>query len=252
MATSRAPTFRGLPVRARFYIPAVLALAAGGVAAAMVIDAGPGLDPTLLGIALILCAITELVAAEPRRHAAVAGGAGGDNLGDGADDLIAGEMPVWNWSAQLVDGAGTVQTRGDADVVGGEAALDKVLASAITTVADAGLAPNNLIDPSTGQIDYSRASWSRASWSRASWSATPQTCTDLERASWSRASWSRASWSRASWSGDLTSEQIAEVDRDIAAAKEECSHLLANIDPSRASLSRASWSRASWSTSFDK
>ena len=177
--------------------------------------------------------------------------------------VVSRSRPVWNWNAQLVDGAGTVQTRGDADVVGGEAALDKVLGSPITTVADFGLAPNNLIDPGTGQIDYSRASWSRASWSdaisplraswsRASWSATPQACADLERASWSRASWSRASWSRASWSGQLTSEQIAQVDEEIAAAKEECSQLLANIDPSRASWSRASWSRASWSTSFDK
>src|SRR5215208_525436 len=164
--------------------------------------------------------------------------------------VVSRSRPVWNWSAQLVDGTGTVQTRGDADVVGGEAALDKVLGSPITTVADFGLAPNNLIDPSTGQIDYSRASWSRASWSdaisplraswsRASWSATPQACADLERASWSRASWSRASWSRASWSGQLTSEQIAQVDEEIAAAKEECSQLLANMDPSRASWSRA-------------
>jgi serine protease AprX len=182
--------------------------------------------------------------------------------------------PIKNWSAQLVDGSGTVQNNGDADVIGGEASLDKVLNTPITTVANAGLASNNLIDPATGQIDYSRASWSRASWSdaidplraswsraswsraswsRASWSATPQTCTDLERASWSRASWSRASWSRASWSGDgLTAEQLATIDAQIAAAKQECSELLAKTDPTRASWSRASWSRASWSTSFDK
>jgi len=182
--------------------------------------------------------------------------------------------PVKNWNAQLVDGEGTVQNNGDAEVRGGEASLDKVLNTPITSTANSGLAPNNLIDPATGQIDYSRASWSRASWSdaidplraswsraswsraswsRASWSATPQTCTDLERASWSRASWSRASWSRASWSGDgLTDQQIATIDAEIAAAKQECSELLAKIDPARASWSRASWSRASWSTSFDK
>jgi len=181
--------------------------------------------------------------------------------------------PVKNWNAQLVDGEGTVQNNGDAEVRGGEASLDKVLNTSIASTANSGLTPNNLIDPATGQIDYSRASWSRASWSdaidplraswsraswsraswsRASWSATAQTCTDLERASWSRASWSRASWSRASWSGNLTDEQIATVDAEIAAAKQECSELLAKIDPTRASWSRASWSRASWSTSFDK
>src|SRR5215211_7843084 len=60
MANSRAPTFRGLPVRARFYIPAVMAVAAVGVVAEMLIDAGPELDPTLLGIALLLCAVGNL------------------------------------------------------------------------------------------------------------------------------------------------------------------------------------------------
>jgi serine protease AprX len=68
-----------------------------------------------------------------------------------------------------------------------------------------GLAPNTLLDPATGDIDYTRASWSRASWSSSA---------EALRASWSRASWScacsatasggidpaRASWSRASWS----------------------------------------------------
>lgn len=68
-----------------------------------------------------------------------------------------------------------------------------------------GLVPSTLIDPQTGDIDWTRASWSRASWSDAA---------DPLRASWSRASWScacaltatgtvdptRASWSRASWS----------------------------------------------------
>jgi serine protease AprX len=68
-----------------------------------------------------------------------------------------------------------------------------------------GLTPNTLLNPATGDIDYTRASWSRASWSNAA---------DPLRASWSRASWSctcsltatgevdpaRASWSRASWS----------------------------------------------------
>jgi serine protease AprX len=66
-------------------------------------------------------------------------------------------------------------------------------------------APNTYINPSTGQIDYSRSSWSRSSWSTASSSL---------KAGWSRSSWScascgagtgtvstsRSSWSRSSWS----------------------------------------------------
>jgi len=51
---------------------------------------------------------------------------------------------------------------------------------------------------------------------------------------------------------DLTNDQIAQIDQEIAAAKEQCANLLSKIDPARASWSRASWSRASWSTSFDK
>ena len=60
MANSRAPTFRGLPVRARLYIPAVIAAAALGVAAELLIDPGPALDPTLLVIAILLCAVGNL------------------------------------------------------------------------------------------------------------------------------------------------------------------------------------------------
>jgi serine protease AprX len=166
--------------------------------------------------------------------------------------IVNRSRPVKNWSAQLVDGAGTVQNNGDNDVMGGEISLDKVLGNPLTTVANSGLTPNDLLDPATGQIDYSRASWSRASWSDAA---------DPLRASWSRASWSRASWSRASWSA--TPQSCSDFERaswsraswsadDIAMAQQQCANLLSKIDPSRASWSRASWSRASWSTSFDK
>lgn len=168
---------------------------------------------------------------------------------------------------------------------GGEVDLEKALDYSLPrNSANAGLTPSTLIDPATGQIDYtraswsraswsdaidslraswSRASWSRASWSRASWSATPESCAEFERASWSRASWSRASWSRASWSraswssdgmssAELSSEDYSEIDAEIAAAQAQCSELLSAVDPTRASWSRASWSRASWSTSFNK
>ncbi len=169
-------------------------------------------------------------------------------------------------------------------VVGAETATDKALNNPTSVNVNSGLGASTLLDPATGLIDYSRASWSRASWSdatdplraswsraswsraswsRASWSATPESCSDFERASWSRASWSRASWSRASWSRaswsadgmsttGLPAEDLAQIDAEIAAAKQSCSALLAQIDPARASWSRASWSRASWSSSFDK
>jgi serine protease AprX len=172
-------------------------------------------------------------------------------------------------------------------IVGGEITMDKAINDAYDTKKaslNAGLTPNSLIDPATGQIDYSRASWSRASWSdavdslraswsraswsraswsRASWSATPDSCAEFERASWSRASWSRASWSRASWSRaswsadgmsspDLTDVDYSAMDAEIAQAQADCASLLGQVDPTRASWSRASWSRASWSTSFEK
>jgi serine protease AprX len=68
-----------------------------------------------------------------------------------------------------------------------------------------GLIPNALVNPQTGDIDYSRSRWSRSSWSSAMGTL---------RSSWSRSSWScncskttsgsvdpsRSSWSRSSWS----------------------------------------------------
>jgi hypothetical protein len=51
---------------------------------------------------------------------------------------------------------------------------------------------------------------------------------------------------------DIPADELAQLDAEIAAAKQSCSQLLSQIDPARASWSRASWSRASWSTAFDK
>jgi serine protease AprX len=64
-----------------------------------------------------------------------------------------------------------------------------------STPANQGLTPNSLIDPATGDIDYTRSSWSRSSWSEAA---------DLLRSSWSRSSWSRSSWSSTDSSGAET------------------------------------------------
>jgi serine protease AprX len=158
-------------------------------------------------------------------------------------------------SDTLVDASGapvssTVTTT--TTVTGAETAADKALNNPVTSTANTGLTPSILLDPVTGLIDYTRASWSRASWSDAA---------DPLRASWSRASWSRASWSRASWSA--TPQSCSDFERaswsraswsaeDIAMAQQQCTTLLTTVDPTRASWSRASWSRASWSTSFDK
>jgi serine protease AprX len=69
---------------------------------------------------------------------------------------------------------------------------------------DPALPANDLVDPASGAIDYTRSSWSRSSWSSAS---------DGLTAAWARSSWSctcprgggqvdpaRSSWSRSSWS----------------------------------------------------
>jgi serine protease AprX len=159
-------------------------------------------------------------------------------------------------SSRLVDGLGhrlSSSTTTTTTVRGGEIALDKAIDMPVAGGnVNQGLTPNSLIDPATGQIDYSRASWSRASWSEA---------VDPLRASWSRASWSRASWSRASWSATPQSctdferaswSRASWSDADIQMAQQQCASLLAAIDPTRASWSRASWSRASWSSAFDK
>ena len=73
--------------------------------------------------------------------------------------------------------------------------------------ANKGLTPSTLIDPTSGEVDYTKSRWSKSRWSRSSWS----------RSSWSRSSWScdcsklangsidptRSSWSRSSWSTRL-------------------------------------------------
>ena len=96
---------------------------------------------------------------------------------------------------------------------------------------NAGLTPSTLIDPTTGNIDYARASWTRASWTRASWtraswSRASWSCVcdptggsaDPSRASWSRASWSRASWSRASWSSYLDPVSSSDASSSVVAS----------------------------------
>jgi serine protease AprX len=107
------------------------------------------------------------------------------------------------WTPDMVKGALLNTTR---TIAGGREidALNAYNASTDKLKSNQGLTPNTLVTPSTGAIDYNRASWRIADWSSA---------TDALTASWSRASWrcdcsltsndkidpTRASWRRASW-----------------------------------------------------
>ncbi len=155
-----------------------------------------------------------------------------------AADLISAHP---DWTPDQVKGALTYRgghnskwwnPRPTADGAWEVAADNALTATADELSSNQGLTPNDLIDPTTGDIDYTRASWSRASWSTAG---------DVLRASWSRASWScactadmlgdstttRASWSRASWSsffgedptsyGELTGGTTGKVESATAA-----------------------------------
>ncbi len=60
MSQPRAPTFRGLPLAARFYIGAAAGFAAAAVLAGTILQPGPELDPALLVVAAVLCAVANL------------------------------------------------------------------------------------------------------------------------------------------------------------------------------------------------
>jgi serine protease AprX len=82
-----------------------------------------------------------------------------------------------------------------------EVIADRALnASGGELASNAGLVPSWFIDPATGGLSASRASWGRPLWKtatdslRASWGAASWTCDCRVSASWARASWGRASW----------------------------------------------------------
>jgi serine protease AprX len=112
-----------------------------------------------------------------------------------------------DWTPDVVK---AVLTRTGRDVAGSvpEVNAGSAVFSTTPRPANQGLEPNALVDPATGDIDYSRSSWSRSSWStapdalaagfaRSSWScdcATAGDAVDPSRSSWSRSSWS-TNWS---------------------------------------------------------
>jgi serine protease AprX len=123
-----------------------------------------------------------------------------------AADLVAAH-PGWSPNqvkGAIVSTAEPLQSGGsEINARGANLALGGMLAS------DRGLTPNTLIDPNTGSIDYTQASWSAGSWSTAtdplaaSWSAASWSCLDCSAASGGDSSGgvasTSASWSTVGW-----------------------------------------------------
>jgi serine protease AprX len=133
-----------------------------------------------------------------------------------AADLISAHPA---WTPNQVKGAlvaNVRRTRDGASEVAADLALHAPKAS---LVANVGIQPSKLIDPSTGDVDATRASWGRASWKvaadplRASWGAVSWTCDCFAGAATVMTGDLRASWRRASWKsffGD-TPQQYGEL-----------------------------------------
>jgi serine protease AprX len=119
-----------------------------------------------------------------------------------AADLLAAHR---GWTPAMVKGA-IVNTAGSLPGGGAEVrAMSAYWAGGGQLVSDRHLTPNDLIDPSTGSIDYDAASWSAASWSTAtdplaaSWSAASWSCLDCSSAGADGVSPTSASWSDLGW-----------------------------------------------------
>jgi serine protease AprX len=119
-----------------------------------------------------------------------------------AADLLAAHP--W-WTPTMVKGA-IVHTAAPLSDGGDEVqAMNAYWASGSQLWSDHDLTPNTLIDPATGSIDYTAASWSAASWSTAadplaaSWSAASWSCEDCSSAGQGDVSPTSASWSDVGW-----------------------------------------------------
>ena len=131
---------------------------------------------------------------------------------DWTPDQVKGAL-TYNSGTVDTDGEPIANVRATADGAWEVAADSAVNASKRELDANQGLTPSSFLDPVTGTIDYSRASWRRASWKtaidglRASWKATSWTCDSVDAgqsADPARASWGRASWR--SFFGDSPSD----------------------------------------------
>jgi hypothetical protein len=83
------------------------------------------------------------------------------------------------------------------------------LASPGQLSSDQDLRPNGLVDPDTGQIDYSAGSWSAGSWStapdplKASWAAGSWSCLDCSASASPGVAPTAGSWSNLGWATTL-------------------------------------------------
>jgi len=119
-----------------------------------------------------------------------------------AADLLAAHP---GWTPAMIKGA-IVNTAVPLTDGGSEVrAMAAYWASGSQLASDQNLAPNDLVDPETGSIDYNAASWSAASWSTAadplaaSWSAASWSCVDCSSAGGDGVSPTAASWSGVGW-----------------------------------------------------
>ena len=128
---------------------------------------------------------------------------------DWTPDQVKGAL---TYNSPVLDRSGepTGNLRPTADGAWEVAADNAIKAAKQELVANVGLTPSSFLDPTTGWIDETRASWRRASWGsaidglRASWGAASWSCDCADDAlegdaTTTRASWRRASWGRASW-----------------------------------------------------
>jgi serine protease AprX len=110
-----------------------------------------------------------------------------------------------DWTPDMVKGALIHTLRILKNVDGELNGLNALNAKPDKLYSNHGLTPNTMIDPATGQIDYTRSTWSRSTWS---------TAPDSLSAGWARSTWScdcsrtssgsidptRSTWSRSTWS----------------------------------------------------
>ena len=114
----------------------------------------------------------------------------------------------------------------------GEVNAAAVLAPASWRIpsANRGIAPNALLDPSTGDIDYTRSSWTRSSWTSAADGLT-------------------ADWSRSSWTC-LTCD-APDADQGEAYPVGSGVQTGGSTSGRKVEPSRSSWTRSSWTTHWD-
>jgi hypothetical protein len=95
--------------------------------------------------------------------------------------------------------------------------------------ANRGIAKSTLLDPATGDIDYSRSSWTRSSWTGAA---------DGLTANWSRSSWTCLTCDTPDADDGETNPVGSGVETGGASG-------------GKIKTSRSSWTRSSWTTHWD-